>query len=477
MAGIGFQLRAVLGRGELSGTVGAVASGLFVVAGPWLASAASMSVLQLSLARQGLEGGQAFFAAVIYCFAVSLCLYAGLHYIFTRLVADLSWDGRYGEATSWMLRLAAFAALSAMILGLAGLSLLPVDEAIVGKGFAASSALLFGGVSAAWILLLYSSLLRNHRLVTAAFAAGMAAGVLAASALARTRGPSGAVLGYAAGLWLADALLAILGTVTFPPRKPRSSLRDAVAFARTHAALGASGFLFYLGQWIDTFAFWASRGEPVAGLGLRLYAAYDGYVFMAGLSIIPGLVYFVVASETRVYTYLRRFLRALDAMSLSRIRESRASLAGCVRDELRRLGGFQAAFSLAAGAALAWLRPDSLGSPVPWLALGAAYFLCVLLSLLVFLYYLELYREALASALALCALNGLGALLPSALGAYPPAGLGRLLAAIVACGLAYALLRRSIGRLERAIYVRSLRAGAPAEHRKKRPRRPEAPRS
>lgn len=458
MAGIGFQLRAVLGKGELSGTVGAVASGLFVVAGPWLASAASMSILQLSLARRGLEGGQAFFAVVIYCFAVSLCLYAGLHYLFTRLVADLSWDGRYGEATSWMLRLAAFSALTAMALGWAWLSILPVDEAVVGAGFTLASALLFGAVSAAWILLLYTSLIRNHRLVTAAFAAGMAAGVMAATYLARTRGAAGAVLGYAAGLALADALLAAIGVATYPPRRPRRSVGEVTAYARSHAALCASGFLFYLGQWIDTFAYWAARGEPVAGLGLRVYAAYDGYVFMAGLSIIPGLVYFVVASETRVYTYLRRFLRALDAMSLARISEGRASLAGCVRDELRRLGGFQAAFSLAAGAALAGLQPYALGSPVPWLALGAAYFLCVLLSLLVFLYYLELYREALVAALALCALNGLGALLPCLLGLCLPAGLSRLTAAIVACALAYALLLRSLGRLERAIYVRSLRA-------------------
>lgn len=454
MAGIGFELRRVLGADGLSGRVGALASGIFVVAGPWLMSIIAMAALQALFGRLGVAMAEVFQAYVIYAYALSLSLFSGLHHLFTRAIADLVWEGKKGEACLLMLRYAGAAALASGVIALPA-AVLPAFEGVPNSALLRLGIVaLFSALNVAWIALLFSSLFKRYLTILSIYGLGLAMGVGAAVWLGVSYGPGGALLGYAAGFIAMDLGFIAAATASFPP-KPYAAV-SIRRFMRRNAWLVASGALFYAGQWLDKFVLWAARGEPVAGTPLALYQRYDYLVYLAGLSVIPGLLYFVIYAETRLYTDLRHFLFMVNHASWRRIQEAKRRIAAGLRAELRDQSLLQGAATLAAAALALRLAPaDDL--IVAWAALGAAFFQFTLLTLLVFLYYFELYAKAFAAALCYAAMNGVGTLLVYSLIPAAPPGLSHLAAGVGACALAWYFLRSSVYRLDALLYQRALK--------------------
>lgn len=456
MAGIGFQLRKIIGKGDLGSTVGAVVSGIFVVAGPWLISIASMVIVQAAFARSGFTGNAQFQASIVYCFAFSLSLFSGLHHQFTRMAADLSWEDKQGEATTWMLRFVALVAALSIALALPA-SWYAIPASYEGAVLLRISFVsLFAVVNVLWIVMLFISSLRDYMIITAVFIAGMALSVSATIALSARLGSGGAVLGYASGLLAIDLAFIILGAVKFPPRKTPEGFGAFFIYAKKYRSLILSGFFFYSGQWLDKFYFWVTRGTIVEGLRFRTYSDYDAAVYITGLSIIPGLVYFIIIAETRLYTDLRHFLFALNHASWKRIQKAKLRLITGIRHELWNQSVFQATCTI--GLAALFLAFDRLGfhSPELWFALAASFFQFMLLSILVYLYYFELYSSALLTAFVYLIMNGVVAAV--AYGFIPelPAGAGHLAAGSVASVLGFILMMRSVFRLDRIVFLKAL---------------------
>jgi len=456
MAGIGFQLRKIIGKGNIGSTVGAVVSGIFVVAGPWLISIASMVIVQSAFARSGFSGNAQFQVSIVYCFAFSLCLFSGLHHQFTRMAADLAWDDRHGEATTWMLRFVALVIVLSFALALpASVYAIPMsyqDAVLLRIAF----IVLFAVVNVLWIVMLFVSSLRDYRIIIAVFVAGMAISVYATIALSAMYGSGGAVLGYASGLLVIDVAFIVIGMAKFPPIKPAKGISSFFEYARKYWALILSGFFFYCGQWLDKFYFWVAKGVTVEGLRFRTYADYDAAVYVTGLSVIPGLVYFIIITETHLYTDLRHFLFALNHASWKRIQKSKRRLITGIRHEFWSQSVFQALFSLALTALLIKLNRLGFHSPELWFALAASFFQFTLLSILVYLYYFELYSSALLASCVYFLLNGVVAAIMYTLLPELPAGAGHLFAGAAASLLGYVLITRSVKKLDRIVFLKAL---------------------
>lgn len=456
MAGIGFQLRKIIGKGDLGSTVGAVVSGIFIVAGPWLISIASMVIVQAAFARSGFSGIAQFQVIIVYCFALSLSLFSGLHHHFTRIVADLAWENRQGEATTWMLRFVVLVMILSFILALpASVYAIPMSyegAALLRLAF----ALLFAVVNVLWIVMLFISSLRDYRIIAVVFITGMAISVYATITLSGLHGAGGAVLGYASGLLVIDVAFIIIGMAKYPPVKPAKGFSPFFEYARKYWALILSGFFFYSGQWLDKFYFWSTRGAVVEGLRFRTYTDYDAAVYITGLSIIPGLVYFIIITETHLYTDLRHFLFSLNHSSWKRIQKAKLRLIMGIRHEFWNQSVFQAVFSLALTALLIKLKRLGFHSPELWFALAASFFQFTLLSILVYLYYFELYSSALLASCVYFLLNGLVAAIVYTLLPGLPVGAGHLSAGIIASVLGYALILRSVHKLDRIVFLKAL---------------------
>lgn len=458
MAGIGFQLRKILGKGDLGSTVGALVSGVFIVAGPWLISVLAMAILQTLFSRYSVPRVEVFQVVIIYCYAFSLSLFAGIHHLFTRLVADLAWENHNGEASSWMLRFVVLTALLAAAISLPVLFILPFSPELSPNLLRLSSAFLYMAVNVTWIVLLFISLLKDYRIILGVFTLGMAASVGGALSLGQVWGPGGAVLGYALGMVLIDILFIIVALIRHPPEPVREGWTKVWAYAHRYQALILSGICFYAGQWLDKFTFWFIQGQTIEGTPFRIYAEYDIAVYIAGLSVIPGLVYFIIIAETQLYTDLRHLLFTLNHASWRRIQEAKGRLSRGMLREMRDQLTLQAACTLGLATVILALRPAGLTTPTMALALLAALFQFTLLTLLVYLYYFELYDRALAAALLYALLNGLGTI--GLYTAFPllPAGLSHVLAGMVGSLAAVLMLRNAVFRMDKIIFRRVLKA-------------------
>lgn len=456
MAGIGFQLRKIIGKGDLGSTVGAVVSGIFVVAGPWLISITSMVIVQAAFARTGFTGNEQFQASIVYCFAFSLSLFAGLHHHFTRIAADLAWENRQGEATTWMLRFVGIVILVSIAVSVPG-SLYAIPASYDGAALLRMAFVsLFVIVNVLWIVMLFISSLRDYKIVSVVFVAGMAVSVYATIQLSGRFGSGGAVLGYASGLLAIDIAFILIGVARFPPQKTSNGYGAFFTYAKKYWALILSGFFFYSGQWLDKFYFWVARGAIVEGLRFRTYADYDAAVYITGLSIIPGLVYFIIITETHLYTDLRHFLFALNHASWKRIQKAKLRMITGIRHEFWNQSIFQAVFSIALAAFFLVAGRSGFHSPEIWFALAASFFQFTLLSILVYLYYFELYSSALLASSVYFLLNGVVAAVVYTFVPGLPAGAGHLAAGIAASLVGYALIIHSVYRLDRIVFLKAL---------------------
>ncbi len=456
MAGIGFTLRKVIGKGSIGGTVGAILSGIFIVAGPWLISLISMLIIQTAFLRFKFGEAGVFQVSVLYSYAVSLSLFSGVHHHFTRIVSDLAWEGKHGQSTTWMLRFALFVMVLSIGIGGLASSLLPYEAALNAFLYKISLVTLFGAINVLWIVMLFISLLRDYRTISLVFGFGMVLSIIGALYLSSSYGAAGAVLGYAFGILLIDMIFILMGIKAHPPVIPDDGWSAFPKYAKKYSALIFSGFFFYAGQWLDKFYFWLTRGTAVPGTVLRTYDVYDMAVYIAGLSIIPGLVYFIIITETQLYTDLRHFLFSLNHSSWTRIQRARQRLNASLKYELRDQSLLQLACTLAIAFVLLRMGFGSIAKPELWLSLGAAYAQFTLLTILVFQYYFELYRRALATAALYFFLNGLGGVVLYTLVPDLPAGVGHLLAGSAACVVGYTLLRRAVYRIDRIIFRRAL---------------------
>jgi uncharacterized membrane protein len=341
------------------------------------------------------------------------------------------------------------------VIGLPAAYLLPY-EASGSVLYRLSLVTLFGAINVLWIVMLFISLLRDYRTISLVFGGGMVLSISGALYLSGSHGAAGAVLGYAFGILLIDLIFVLMAIKAHPPVNPDDGWSAFPRYAKKYGALIFSGFFFYAGQWLDKFYFWITRGSAVPGTVLRTYDVYDMAVYIAGLSIIPGLVYFIIITETQLYTDLRHFLFSLNHSSWTRIQRARQRLNASLRHELRDQSLLQLACTLAIAFLLLRIGYGGIGKPEMWLSLGAAYAQFTLLTILVFQYYFELYRRALATAGLYFFLNGIGGAILYTLLPFLPAGAGHLIAGGTACVVGYNLLRRAVYRIDRIIFRRAL---------------------
>jgi uncharacterized membrane protein len=456
MAGIGFELRKVITRGGLGNVFNAALSGIMIVAGPWLMTMLTLVVVQLFFQNLHIGHQGLFQASIVYSYALSLSLFSGMHFLFTRIVADLLWENRPGEAAAWLLRFMAGTALAAALLSGLPVFLMPIPGISHPLLYRTACVALFMAINLLWVLMMFISLLKWYVRIMVVYALGMLTGSLLVLWWGGLWGVAGALLGFAAGHLLIVGALLALSLWAHPPLAGPSAAGLIRRYLRQYWPLILSGFCFYLGQWADKFYFWNSRGDAVEGSWFRLFGAYDLPVYLGGLSIIPGMAYFVIMSETAFYHSLQKFLHALVRAPYAGIQVAKQNVIRVMITELRDQNLFQGLFSLAAALLAWWLIPDPAMRQTTLIIIAGSFFQLLLMTVLNFLYYFELYQRALSGAAVFLALNAL--VFPLLQQSLPglPLGLGYLASLVLATGFAYVLLRRAVGSIDQRILLKAM---------------------
>ena len=206
-------------------------------------------------------------------------------------------------------------------------------------------------LSACWITVVLLSGLKEYRRVMAAFLAGYAVSFGGALAL-RPWGLTGLLGGFLAGQVLLLFLMLALVAVRYPSDRLISF--EFLDRRRAFLSLSATGLLYNVGIWVDKLIFWftPSTSEPVLG-PLRASIIYDLPIFLAYLSILPGMAVFLVRVETDFAEEYDAFFDAVrGGETLAEIRRRRDRLTLAVRrgvSEICKIQGITVLVLLLAG--------------------------------------------------------------------------------------------------------------------------------
>ena len=398
MAGIGFELRKLLARDSYTGLLQAYAYASIIGAGPWVLSIVGILViglLSVSVVVPQYMVTQ-FQTSVTYLIAGSLIATGPVQLAFTRFIADRLYENKEDRVLP---NFNGVLLLVTAVCGTLGLAL--AAFAFQGLNNLYRSLMVTGFVLLCniWVATIFLSGLKQYRAIVVLYALGY--GITVASALAlRPLGLEGLLLGFTLG----QGVL-LLGMVLMVLRAYPSSEFIAFEFARPGAMLPsimAVGFAYNLAIWADKFMFWyaPATGQPVIG---PLYASviYDLPVFLAYLSILPGMAVFLVRMETDFVEYYQRFFDAVrEGATLEHLEEVRDEMVLTVRRGLFEIIKIQSIATLivliAGPKLLEWAGIPQLYLPLLYIDVVAAGLQVVLLGLLNVFFYLDKRRSVLA---------------------------------------------------------------------------------
>jgi len=409
MAGIGFELRKLLARDSYAGILQAYAYASIIGSGPWVLSIVGILVIGVLSASVVVPQYMVtqFQTSVTYLIAGSLIATGPVQLSFTRFVADRLYEGKEDRV------LPNFNGVLFVVTCTCGaLGLWTVAFLFQGLNHLYRLLMLTGFVllSNIWVATIFLSGLKQYRAIVALYALGY--GITVASSLAlRPFGLEGLLLGFVLG----QAVL-LLGMVLIVLRAYPTSEFIAFDFARPGAmypTLMAVGVAYNLAIWLDKFMFWFSpaAGQTVIG-PLRASVIYDLPVFLAYLSILPGMAVFLVRMETDFVEYYQRFYDAVRAgATLEYLEELRDEMVLTVRRGLFEIVKIQSIAALVVFVAgpklLHWAGIPQLYLPLLYVDVVAAGLQVVLLGLLNVFFYLDKRRTVLGVCLVFLALNGL----------------------------------------------------------------------
>jgi uncharacterized membrane protein len=295
MAGIGFVLRDLNRQGNLVGLVRAYGHGVIVAAGPWLFTILCLSAMNMvALPFTDPDKLALTRTIIVYNFAASLIISGPFVMTNTRYLADRIYVKQVKEIPGMLLgsMLLVFAALAVPGIVFYGfMADLPVGLRVL----AIINLLACGGI---WTSMLFLTTLKNFKAVTTAFGVGMLFALFITIG-GMHFGTVGLVASFTAGLIV--VLYILIGEVFVEYPFPVSQPFAFVGYLRKYWELALSGLLYNLAIWIDKFVMWAAPQHITLARVMPTYPAYDGAMFMAFLTFIPGMTLFLISAETRFY--------------------------------------------------------------------------------------------------------------------------------------------------------------------------------
>jgi len=294
MAGIGFELRKYLDDDSFTGTMKAYGFAGLISAGPWVLSIVGVMLIGIVAVSQkvgGIEVKQ-FTTSVTWVMGASLTLTGLLQLVFTRFVADRLFEGKDTRINPNLFGAILLTTITSLVIGV----LLAVT--LFHESFAYEVLMIanFVTLSDIWIVVIFVAGLKRFKLILVAFGVGYGATVVMSSLLMGY-----GLTGLLAGLLAGHSLLLFMMLAVIIPEYPvvESVRMDFLKRKQIFPILIFIGFFYNLGIWADKIIFWLYPGTSEAVIGpLRSSIIYDLPIFLAYLSIIPGMAVFLLRIET-----------------------------------------------------------------------------------------------------------------------------------------------------------------------------------
>lgn len=395
MAGIGFELRKVAALGNARGIFQASLSGVMIVAGPWLISILTILIFQQPVMGIPEEFRKLFTASTVYIYSSSLVINGGFHYIFTRILSDYLYRNENPKAFAYTLNYMLRSSLILIPLAFLMVALFFQEISVLHKtGF----IILFVSINHIWILMLTASAMKRFNQLLLGYVIGMSSSLILMKLAMYITGQEGLLLAYAAGqvILFLIVLFYLWGDMGWEKVTKKG---DFIKYTKRYYYLFITGFVYYGALWADKFIYWYKRGESIGFTSMRLYPEYDIIVYLTNLMMIPGMVFFVIYSETEFFVTLKKFLDSMSSKPYHDMSTNQKLLERANRKIIREQLGLQAVFTLLF---ITWSLNNPLLSQQLRIIIPTALGIMVLglfVCLINFLFYIEQYKSVLISCL------------------------------------------------------------------------------
>lgn len=307
MAGIGFVLRKLMKKEDLSSILRAYFHAILASSGAWLFTVLALGSFFFVFKNwHHTEEVENFRAIILYNFSFSLVLSSPIVLISTRYLADCIYEKKLSDTTGLLLgSLVTLVSLS--FLFAAGFYFLFTNLSFIAKLLAIANFLI---VSMIWLLMVFISASTRYKTVTFSFLAGLAIAIISSVYFGFYYEISGMLLGFNLGLGatISSLLASILS------QYPKASLNyfSFLHNIKKYRDLWLGGLFYNLAIWIDKWIMWLSPESERLSIGLSIAPYYDTATFTAYLTIVPGLATFLLTQETAFFEVYSKFYQDIQ---------------------------------------------------------------------------------------------------------------------------------------------------------------------
>lgn len=397
MAGIGFELRKILKEDRLLSLAKVYGYSAILSSGPWVISIIAIVLVGfINLANLGeMSEASKFQVVITYAIALasSLIITGVLQLPFTRYVADLIFNHREDEILpsyfgaiflAWIIGIPTVVPFYLWVFD--GMSMIFLVGVV-------STFLILCGV---WISSILAASLKYYHGVVWAYFISYSMIILCSYYL----GDSVEALIYI--FFFGNSVLFVI-LMTLIIKSYNSTIFMKVDFflaPNFYWSLGIAGLMYNLGAWVDKFIFWYHplTGQNVIGK-LNASIVYDMPIFLAYLSILPGMAIFFYRLES---DFAEKYDLYYDSVrsggTLNLIRRYRDEMVDVIRHAIHEIIMIQGVIDI-----LLFLTAPVVFEilNIPQLYLGLLYILTIgamlqiaFMSVLAILYYLDRKKEA-----------------------------------------------------------------------------------
>jgi len=307
MAGIGFELRKYLNDDTFTGSMKAYGFAGLISAGPWVLSILGVMLIGVVAVSYALVDEQVrqFTTSVTWLMGASLILTGFLQLMFTRFVADRHYEREFEIINANFFGALLLTLITSAVIG-AALAVTLFHESLAYEILMVAN---FCALSAVWIAVIFVAGLRRFKIILWTFGIAYAITVVM-SLMFMSQGLEGLLF----GLFIGHVSLVFLMVGAIVPEYPVvGKVRwDFLSLPKIHPALIWVGFFYNLGIWSDKLIFWLHPDTSELVIGpLRTSLIYDLPIFLAYLSIIPGMAVFLLTIETEFAEAYEGFFAAV----------------------------------------------------------------------------------------------------------------------------------------------------------------------
>ena len=293
MAGIGFTLKKLTEQHNIIGLFAAGFYSIFIACGPWLFTVLALSlIMTFGLQVVSAEGLQEFQIILVYNFSFSYIFLGFYSLVISRYVSDRIYENSYNDISD------AFygSLLLTFIIGTIAVSMFYFIVAEMSLELTLSAIINFAILSCIWHASIFMTVMKNFRMVSITFLICLMVSVLSSLYLGYRFQLLGLINGCTLGLSIIVVVLylSFYSSFNYPIKAPFKH----ISYYPIKWKLILCGILCNVGIWIDKWLMWFSPNSFTNKLNLVCDLDYSNAMFLASLTVVPSLAFFLFGTET-----------------------------------------------------------------------------------------------------------------------------------------------------------------------------------